>query len=256
MITYIRKAPIPFFSQIFDTMEEVFQEFADEFKEKIKNTTDESKDTENTESNEKTMQINEDEVLNYFKPLVEFSISLKLVSERPLYHEAVVSSVTAFETYLKRTLVESVSRFPEIEKRFTPELKKEVSYEKISNMDYERDKALGYIVASTVNFYDMNKINEIFKRAFGIRNKEWSLFSSKKAKKDMQKFMEIRHLIVHNGGFVDSKFKKKINCKENINEEYPLEREYIEEMMDEMLYVTSKIEKEIKRIVTKDMASI
>ena len=250
MTDYMKNAPIPGFHELFGMMEEVMDSLSDELKEKMN-----SFEIEGEELSEKMKDVDENEVYNYFKPFMEFMVSLKLVSERPLYHEAVVSAVTAFETYLKGTLIDLISGFPKIEKRFTKELKKGLSYDKILDMDYERDKVLGYVVAESIKFYEMEKVNEAFRRAFGIKEKNWTLFSSKDARKELQKFMWIRHLIVHNGGYVDSKFKKKTNCNENIGEEYHIEREYIENMMNEMLYVTSKIEEEIKRIEMEEMGA-
>lgn len=192
---------------------------------------------------------NREEISSFLSFFAEFGMSLELVSKRPLYSEAVVSSVTAFETFLKSSIVYLVSEFEEIEKRFTPELDKELSYGKIKEFDYERELVLGYVVAGTINFYEMEQVDNAFKRAFGMEDeKGLSFFSSKKAKQKLQRFISIRHLIVHKGGFVDSKFKKKTNCAEEIGEEYLIEREYIEEMLKEMFHTASEIEDYIKRI--------
>ena len=58
---------------------------------------------------------------------------------------------------------------------------------------------------------------------------------------------KIRHLIVHNAGLVDQKFKKETRCRYKIDTVYPLTKKYVEDMIGSMFKVINKIEKEIKR---------
>ncbi len=184
-----------------------------------------------------------------FKVFFNIGMSLGALSEKSLYYEAVVSSVIGFETFLKSSIVYLVAEFREIEERFTPELDKGLSYNKIKEFDYERDKVLGYVVADTISFFDLDAVNKAFRNAFGTgTEKGWSIFSSKDAKQELQRFIRIRHLVVHRGGVVDSRFKKDTNCSEEIGEEYKIEGEYIEKMMKEMFHVASKIDEQIKII--------
>ena len=181
-------------------------------------------------------------LLKLLEPLLNLIVSLDMVSKKPLYPEAVVSSVTTFETFLKDSMISLVSDYLEVEKRFTPELKEWVTYEKLKEFDYDREKAIGLIVADKINFYDMEEVDEYFRRAFGKKDKKnWSIFPSKKSRQKIQNYIHLRHLIVHKGGVVDSKFKRNTQCKDDIGEAYVIESDYIEDILKEMFRVGAKI---------------
>ncbi len=222
--------------EIMKSMEE-FPKEIERNKEKIKKKIEEMDKEDREKIYEILMKFSEG-----LEHLIKIAISLKMVKESPLYPEAVVSGVTTFETFLKDSIVSLVSEHPEIEKRFTPELKEWVTYDKLKEFDYDREKTIGLIVADKINFYDMEEVDEYFRRAFGKKDvKRWSIFPSKKSRQKIQNYIYLRHLIVHKGGIVDSKFKKNTHCKEEIGEEYVIESDYIEGILKEMFQVGAKI---------------
>jgi len=183
-----------------------------------------------------------------FKPLIEIIQSVSMVYEDPLYHEAIVSSVTAFETYLKDTIVYLVSNSKRVEARFTKTLNKKLSYEKIKYYGYEWDRLMGYIVADNIEFYKLNEVERAYREALGKKKSgRFKILSNDSQQKKLQNFIRLRHLIVHNGGFVDHKFRKETNCQYKVGDPYPLTKKYVESMIGTMIKVVDKIEEEIKK---------
>jgi len=231
--------------EIFNIIDETMKSVLPEVEKRMEEELQKKKDEINKHS-KKIKDISEDDLTEAFRPLIEFICAMREVLVDPLYYDAVVSAVTAFETYLKDTLVLLISHNKQIEGRFYKELQEGITYDKIKTYDYDWDSILGYVVADNIRFHDLDNVDETFKKAFNKTQKRWSIFRNKKAKQKIQQFIEVRHLIVHNAGFVDHHFKKKTGCELDIYEPYPLEREEIEAIMLEMLKTAEKIEKTIK----------
>lgn len=191
-------------------------------------------------------QLKPEELERIFKPLINILESVQMIYDSPLYYDAIVTSVTAFETYLRDTLVDLISNNRKVENRFSQELQKDLNYEKIRYYDYDMENIMGYIVAEKISFYDLNEVDNGYRKIFGKTKGRFSIFESQNQKKRLRKFIKIRHLIVHNAGLVDQKFKKETRCRHPIDTVYPLTKKYVEDMIGSMLKVVNKIEKEIK----------
>lgn len=179
-----------------------------------------------------------------FKPLIVSLEATSMIHRDPLYFEAVVTSVTAFETYLRDTLVNLISLNYDVEERFFKELK-ELSYEKVKDYWYDWDYILGFVAVENISFYNLDQVNNAFRKAFGKKKDSLLIFKSKYQKKNLQNYLRLRHIIVHNQGKVDHKFIKETNSKYFIDEYYKIKEKYVKDMIGSMCKVVEKIEEEI-----------
>ena len=177
-----------------------------------------------------------------FGPIVNLFKSSEIIYERPLYYEAVVSVVTAFETYIRDTIIDLVSNNRIVEKRFSSTLMKKLNYEKIKDYNYEWDKIMGYIVSEEMKFFECNDIERNYREALGKNKNSFSLFKNENQKKRIQNFLSLRHIIVHNGGIIDHKFKKETKSKYNLGEPYPVSKKYIINIIGSMKNIVEYIE--------------
>jgi len=189
----------------------------------------------------------ERDFIRMFKPLISFLESLETISEDPLNKEAIVTSVTAFEAYLKDRLIDLVSNNKDIEKRFTDELKKGLTYDKVKEYNRDWGNILGYVVSENVgSFFNVNDVEKTYKRVLGkVGDDNYSLYKSDNQKKLLRNYIELRHIIVHNSGIVDHKFKKITNSKYKTGELFEIKKKYVETMIGVMENIVNNIEDEL-----------
>ncbi len=181
-----------------------------------------------------------------FAPMAYLFRSSEIISKKPLYYEAVVSAVTAFETYLKDTIINLITDNRKVEQRFFLELNDKLSYEKIKKYDYDYDKLMGYIVIENFDFFKLDKINSLYRKALSGQKDSFSIFQNENRRKRIEKFFKIRHLIVHNSGIVDHKYRKETNSKLKDGDSIQLTRKYILDIIGSMKKIVDNIENEIE----------
>jgi hypothetical protein len=182
-----------------------------------------------------------------FSPLKEMIESLDMIYQKPLYHEAVTSAVNAFETYMRDTMIDLISKNEVIEKRFYPLLDNLVSYKKLKKYDYDPKRVLGHLVADTINFYNLNEVDKNYQKALGKTKTNFTILGNEERKRVLQNFIYVRHLVVHNSGLVDAKFVKETGYKYKIGMSYPVRRRYVENTIDTIIKIIETIEMEIKK---------
>jgi len=148
---------------------------------------------------------------------------LDLLLDRVLLEQAIVTAVSAYEAFWKDLLVSLVRRNESIEEKFYDTLKAEVKYEAMRGCDDVRD-AMGQIVAANLKATDIGELEKAYSRLFG---KDTKLFSSEDSKR-LQKLFEIRHIIVHNGGYIDLKFKRRVRTGQRIGDIIELDKAFVD----------------------------
>lgn len=173
--------------------------------------------------------------------------STKLLYSRSLYYDAVVSIVTAFETYLKNTLIWLMVRNKWTGKKIMGHQKRPVRFNEIENLNINKYTIGNILDIHKFSFFKINKVETAFMKMLGGRNKRFVLFKNETQKNSMRNFLELRHLIVHKGGIVDKRFLNKTGFTNRIGEQYEVTKEYISGMTEAMINLVNKIENEIER---------
>ncbi|RLJ02557.1 MAG: hypothetical protein DRP08_04500 [Candidatus Aenigmatarchaeota archaeon] len=173
-------------------------------------------------------------------PIIEGFEALETISSSPLYYEAVVVAVTSFEVYLRDTLIELVSENNDIEDKFHEILQNKVDYRKLKDhRGVKPELAYGRIVAKNYDFFNVEDINKAYQRILGKNAKIIS------KKKEIQDFMELRHIIIHNRGIMDQKYLKATKKKHKEGEPFPISMTYVEKGVANLNRVVRSIEKGI-----------
>jgi len=227
---------------------EAFNDISQSVGEEVKENIDENKYKKKIERvRDSFEEVDQKQLEKEGKPLVDFFQSLDTLCKEPLYKEAVVTSVTGFETYLKDRLIDLVIKNRSIERKFSPQLKEGLNYEKVKKFNRDWEKLLGYVVLEGVgSFFDVNNIDKIYRRVFGKKKDDnFSFFSGDRQRKMLRNYIELRHIIVHNSGIVDHKFYDVTNGRYKLDEPFLIKSRYVKTMIGSMKKVIDKIESEI-----------
>jgi len=148
---------------------------------------------------------------------------LNLLIERVLLEQTIVTAVSAYETFWKDLLISLIGKNRSVEEKFFEILNKEVKYESIRDYD-DVHEAMGEIVATTLRRTDMSELEKVYARIFG---RDLHLLSTMDSDK-LRKFFEIRHIIVHNAGHIDLKFKKRVGTGQKIGDLIELNKGFVD----------------------------
>ncbi len=196
-----------FYRSMKEILNEMFEEYKENHPEKISEFREQTKYIDTSE-NRKLLR-------NSFTPLIKTFEASEMVYEKPLYYEAVISSVTAFETYIKDTM-ESIKL---------------------------HRRGLKKILEIPRNISNFEKVNNFFRIAFEVQRSEgFSIFSSDRQEERLRKFLLIRNLIVHKSGLIDDDFYAKTRCKFKKGDLYPLKRKFLLDRIGAMKNIVSRIE--------------
>lgn len=143
----------------------------------------------------------------------------KKIKSRHCIQEArkqfIISYVTSFETYFKDSLFTLLKIYGNV--RIIEEIK--IKFD-LSELEKILDKKISIedIIASYFNFQELDQINKVFSRIFGVsffdelKNREFSIIADletfkihKNFYKELKSFIDLRHEFVH-----DVNFKKNI----------------------------------------------
>ena len=173
--------------------------------------------------------------------------STKLLYSRPLYYDAVVSIVTAFETYLKNTLVWIMVRDRKTSRKIMKYYNNRVRFEDIETLNFNKYTIGNILAIHKFSFFKVDKVETAFIKMLGGHNRRFVLFSNETQKHSIRNFLELRHLIVHKGGIVDKRFLNKTGFTNRIGEQYEVTKEYIAGMTEAIINIVMKIESELER---------
>ena len=203
--------------------------------------TEDKEFTKKIEEIVKNFKVNQKDIKKMVMPIVRALESIEALYDHPLYYEAVVIIVGAFEIYLKETMVTLVSRNKSVEMKFYDMLKSKLSYDKLKEYDYDWEYILGYIIGENYNWFETQQMDNAYTKVLNIE----SIFQNKNVEKRIRNFIKLRHLIVHNAGIVDRKFQTETHTKVPIDQPYPVEKKYVLDMIGLIVKVVDGIETEI-----------
>ena len=233
---------LPAFGQLFRYIKSMKEIFLGKFEKAIITETERMEE----EVSEIQSKFTSNETILALKKLAEIIQSAKKLHSAPLYQEAIVTSVSAFETYLKDRLIDLISQNQVVEDRFHPTLRNEMNYDKFKAYRQEQNKLAGYVVADSISFFDLGAVNTTFRNALGLKKGAPIIINASQQKR-IGKYFQIRHIIVHNNGIIDPKFKNETKCRNKIGNHYPIKRKYVLDMIGTIDKVVTQIEEKIDK---------
>lgn len=174
--------------------------------------------------------------------ITEMFEDLGLLMDKTLLEQALVAAVSAFEVYLKELVVSAVALNPKVRKRFYPEISEGLSVSKLEEYGQDAKRTQAEIVASLVKL-DINAIKSLLSRLLGSMN----VFADKKSELKVSKIFAVRHIIIHQAGFIDPKFKKVTKSKSSIDKQITLTRRYVLDSIKTLKQVAERIENYVHR---------
>ncbi len=115
-----------------------------------------------------------------------------------------VLGVTAYEAYITDTVDALFRLNPKLLDKFTNELNKGLKWSGISKHGKDAREAAADFLIQKHKALDLRPVKNLFNRLTKIEN----VFGNAETERDMRRFIEYRHVIVHRGGKVDRKFRE------------------------------------------------
>jgi hypothetical protein len=175
--------------------------------------------------------------------IAEMFEDLGLLMDQTLLEQALVAAVSAFEVYLKELVVSVVALNPKVRKRFYPEINERLSVSKLEEYGQDARRTQAEIVASLVKL-DINTIKSLLSRLLGSMN----VFADKETELKVSKIFAVRHIIIHQAGFIDPKFKKVTKSKSSIDKQITLTRRYVLDSIKTFKQVAERVENYVHRL--------
>lgn len=178
----------------------------------------------------------------YLQKIQKMFEDLGLLMDQTLLEQALVAGVSAFEVYLRELVVSVVALNPKVRKRFYPEISEKLGVSILEEYGEDAKRAQAEIVAGLVKL-DINKIKNLLARLMYLGN----VFTDRKTELKVTKIFEIRHIIIHQTGFIDPKFKKVTKSKSGIDKQIMLTRRYVLDSIKTLKKVVERIENHVHR---------
>lgn len=176
------------------------------------------------------------------RKVVKMFEDLDLLMDQTLLEQALVVAVTAFEVYLQELATSVIMLNPSIRKRFHTEIDRAIKLVKLEEYRLDAKRTQGEIVADLIRL-DTGNIKSILHRLLDLEN----VFTDKKTEAKVCKIFETRHIIIHQAGFIDPKYKRIIKSKSSIDKQITLTRRYVLNSLNTLRQIVEKIENHVHR---------
>ncbi|MBA3045394.1 MAG: hypothetical protein FP824_04200 [Euryarchaeota archaeon] len=177
------------------------------------------------------------------QPLINRLSQLETLGQYTLKEQVIVLSVTAYETYLKDTLISLVNQNKAIQHIFKKEINDIETIEALSE-PVEKSMLPGVLMSKGIKTFNLQNTKQCIKRAINMNNP----FGSKVNENTLSKFLNVRHIIIHNGGRVDSAFKKQTMCRNKIGSHYKVNQKQLRDGMEVIDTFVNNIEKRLDNL--------
>lgn len=157
--------------------------------------------------------------------------------------QAIVVSVTAFETYCKDRLAHSIVEKPELVRRFAD---KEIKIERVIELNYEIKNEIGnLIVERNMDFQNLGEVEKIYNSVFGE-----DIFNDIELK-DLKNIFAVRHVIVHNAGRADREYIAKTGIQIDIGKRIIAQRKDVLKIIEYIHSIVHRTEGIISKKFSK-----
>jgi len=167
---------------------------------------------------------------------------LDLLMDQTLLEQALVVAVTAFEVYLQELAASVIMLNSSIRKRFHTEIDRAIKLAKLEEYRLDAKRTQGEIIADLIRLNTGN-IKSILHRLLDLEN----VFTDKKTEAKVCKIFETRHIIIHQAGFIDPKFKRITKSKSSIDKQITLTRRYVLNSIKTLRQIVERIENHAHR---------
>jgi hypothetical protein len=167
---------------------------------------------------------------------------LDLLMDQTLLEQALVVGVTAFEVYLQELTASVIMLNSNIRKRFHNEIDKAIKLAKLEEYKLDAKRTQGEIVADLIRL-DTRNIKSVLHRLLDLDN----VFNDKKTEAKVCKIFETRHIIIHQAGFIDPKYKKITKSESSIDKQIALTRRYVLSSLKTIRQIVERIENHVHR---------
>ena len=171
------------------------------------------------------------------RKVVKMFEDLGLLMDQTLLEQALVVGVTAFEVYLQELAASIIMLNPSIRRRFHTEIDRAIKLAKLEEWRLDAKRTQGEIVASLIRL-DTGNIKSILHRLLDLEN----VLCDKKTEAKVCKIFETRHIIIHQAGFIDPKYKKITRSKSSIDRQIILTRRYVLNSLKTLRQIVERIE--------------
>ena len=136
--------------------------------------------------------------------------------------------MTAYETYIGDT-VESLLRLnPTLFDKFAPELKAQLGWDQMKKHGKDWREASTAIILDAHRAFETGKVKTLFHRLADIED----VFGDAKTEESIRRFLAHRHIIVHQAGRIDRRFKEVTGTRQALNSRVELTTSYVTEAME------------------------
>jgi hypothetical protein len=165
---------------------------------------------------------------------------LDLLMDQTLLEQALVVAVTSFEVYLRELATSIVMLNSGIRKRFYHEIDRAMRLAKLEEYRLDAKRTQGEIVADLIRL-DTGNIKSILHRLLDLEN----VFVDRKTEAKVSKIFETRHIVIHQAGFIDPKFRKITKSKSSIDKQITLTRRFVLSSIKTMRQIVGRIENHV-----------
>jgi hypothetical protein len=176
----------------------------------------------------------------HIEKISEIFQDLGLLLDQTLLEQALVVAVSAFEVYLKESVVSLVSLNKSVRDIFHQEIDAELSLAKLQEFKEDAKRTQGEIVADRVRL-ETRSMKSLLRRLTGNQN----VFGNAKTERKVRGILEKRHIIIHRAGSVDPKYKKATKYKGAIDKQIVISRRYVLTSIAVLKELANRIESSI-----------
>lgn len=186
------------------------------------------------------------EIISLYLPQIKESV--QLVRDNPLYQDILVSSVSAFEVYLRDTLHDLIINNHEIAQKFLPRVMADLNFIDEPELNRGVMQMIAHHITRWSSFYNMNRIESLFQTCFEASGKPpFRIHPNNRKINAVQYYMRVRNLFVHTGGIVDSRFLKETRgCPYTLGEKYRVKESTVDEVAGLILRMAELVERAIQ----------
>lgn len=170
----------------------------------------------------------------------DFAIHIEsgITSYTVFTHQALVLVVSSMETYLKDKLADTIKKDPRL---LNPHSDKDIKIRRIIECGLDLKDDIGKLIVEKIKFQQLKQVNEHYEKTFGFKP------LSKKNIKNINKILQMRHVIVHNSGYIDKKYLSNVKSKLREGQLLVIHRDELLRIIDYVEKIVSDVESQLSQ---------
>ena len=161
-----------------------------------------------------------------------------------LLEQAVVLGVTAYEAYITDTVDALFRLNTKLLDKFTNELNRGLKWEGISKHGKDAREAAADFLIQKHNALELGQVKTLFNRLANIEH----VFGNDVTERDIRRFVEYRHIVVHRGGKVDRKFQQVTGSRQGLGTYVELTTTFVSEGLELLSSFVSGLQARLEKL--------